>query len=65
MSNDEEILIKDLEVVEQSGAVFQSFYQDVPMLIFRANRAEPTMLCLAFVMLMSMVAAQLECMLIL
>ena len=30
MSNDEEILIKDPEVVEFSGAVFQSFYQDFP-----------------------------------
>ena len=43
MSNDEVILIKDPEVVELSGAVIQSFYKDVQMLVFRANGAKPTM----------------------
>ena len=65
MSDDEEILIKDPEVVELSGAVIQSFYKDVPMLVFRANSAEPTMPCVAFVMLPFLVAGRLECMLIL
>ena len=35
------------------------------MFVFRANRAEPIVLCVAFVMLLSLVAARLECMLIL
>ena len=67
MSCDEEIffLIKDPEVVELSGAVIQSFNQDVPTFVFRANGAEPKMWCVAFVMLMSLVAALLKCMLIL
>ena len=37
MSDDEEILIKDPEVVDLSGAVIQSFYKYVPMFKFRAN----------------------------
>ena len=53
--------IKDPEVVELSGVVIQSFYKDVTMFVFRGNGAEP-MLCVAFVMLLSLVAAQLECM---
>ena len=59
MSDEEGILIKDLEVVELSGAVILSFYRDVPMSMFRANGAEPTMSCLAFVMLLSLLAALL------
>ena len=61
MSYDEEILIKDPDVVELSGAIIQSsgFYQDVPMFVFRANGAESTMSCVAFVMLLSLVAARL------
>ena len=58
MSNDEVILIKDPEVVELAGAVIQSLYKDVLMLVFRANGAEPV-LC-SFVMLLSLVAAQLN-----
>ena len=65
MTYDEEILIKDPEVVELSGAVIQSFYQDVPTFVFRTNGAEPKMWCVAFVMLRSLVAARLKCMLIL
>ena len=57
MSDDKEILIKDPEVVKLSGAVIQSFYKVVLMFVFRANGAEPTMLCVAFVMLLSLVAA--------
>ena len=55
--------MKDPEVVELSGAVIQSFYLDVLMFVFRANGAEPTMSSVAFVMLLSLVAARLECML--
>ena len=58
-------MIKDPEVVELSGAVIQSFYKNVPMLVFRANRAEPTMYRVAFVMLPLLVAGRLACMLIL
>ena len=43
MSDNEEILIKDPEVVELSGAVIQSIYQDVETFVFRSNGAEPTM----------------------
>ena len=60
MKGFEGILIKDPEVVELSGAVIQSFYKDVPMLVFRANGAEPTMKCVAFVMLLSLVVARLD-----
>ena len=56
---------KDPEVVELSGAVVQSFYKDVPMFVFRVNGVEPTMSCVAFVTLLSLVAARIECMLIL
>ena len=55
--------MKDPEVVELSGAVIQSFYLDVLTFVFRANGAEPTMLSVVFVMLLSLVAARLECML--
>ena len=65
MKGFEGILIKDPEVVELSGAVIQSFYKDVLMFVFRAKGAEPTMSCVAFVVLLSLVAAQLESMLIL
>ena len=62
MSDDE----GNLEVVELSGAVIRSFYKDIPMFVFRANGAEPTMSrAVAFVMLLSLVAARLERMLIL
>ena len=53
--------MKDPEVVELSGAVIQSFYLDVLMFVFRANGAEPTMSSVAFVMLLSLVAARLKC----
>ena len=43
MSADEEILIKDPEIVDLSGVVIQSFYQDVLTFVFRANGAEPKM----------------------
>ena len=35
----------------------QSFYKDVLMLVFRAKGTEPTMLCVTFVMLLSLDAA--------
>ena len=57
MSYDKEILIKDPEVVGLSRAVMQSFYKDVLMLVFRAKGTEPTMLCVTFVMLLSLDAA--------
>ena len=47
----------DSEVVDFSGAVIQSSYKDVPMSVFR------TMSLLAFVMLLSLVAALLKHML--
>ena len=41
MFNEEEILIKDPEVVEHSKEVTLSSYRDVLMFVFRANGAEP------------------------
>ena len=50
-------MIKDPEVVELSRAVNWSLYKDVPMLVFRTNGAEPTMSCVTFMVLLSLVAA--------
>ena len=39
--------LEDPEVVELSGEVIQSFHQDIPTFVCRANGAEPKMLCVA------------------
>ena len=52
--------LKDPEVqcsLNSQKQSFGAFYKDVPMLVFRANGAEPTMSSVAFVILLSLVAA--------
>ena len=58
MSDGEGILLNDSKVIELSAAVIQRFGKDVPKSVLGENWPEPTMSNVAFVMLLSLVAAQ-------